>query len=90
MKTSAASDADTPRFIRCDDHVMGERWGEPFVLDSDIVGPRNNPPQVGSSLSKAECCARDGSSAKVVVRYDVNVNSDVFILFDSIDRSVCV
>ena len=25
MKTSAASDADTPRLTRCDDHVMGER-----------------------------------------------------------------
>ena len=63
-----------------------------YVRDvmSDIVSSINNPPWVRSGLSKAECCARDGSSAKVVEQYDGNVISDVFILFDSIDRSVCV
>ena len=90
MKTSPASDADTLRFIRCDDHVTGERWDEPFVLYSDTVSLTSNPPRVGPGLSKAECCARDGSSAKVVERYDGNVNSEAFSLFESIDRSVCV
>ena len=69
---------------------MDDRLDEPFELDSERVSPTNSPPRVGSGLSKAERSARDGSSAKVVVRYDVNVNPDVFILFDSIDRSVCV